>query len=686
MKVLIVDDEPENSSLLGQLLRGIGYEVLQARNGVEALAILQSEGADIIVSDVLMPVMDGFRLCQEVRSEPRWQDLLFVFLTASYLDDKDEEFGLTLGADCYVRKPIALEVFLKIFQDLVASWQEGRLHTRTAYAEERTLLKLYNERLVHKLEQKIRERDCELTERKKVEAVLQELSRKHQVILQAAGEVIVGLNREARITFINPAVIGMTGFAPEELIGRDFHQTLHHTKPDGTPYPAIECPHYNAVRAGIVSHLQEELLWRKDGSNFFASYRTTPIIEGGEVMGAVLVIRDATERRQSEAVRNRLEGQLCQAQQMEALGALAGGITHEFNNIIGIVLGYAELGWLKVGQDSQLKKDLDQIIQAGYRARNLVKQIGALRQRGEADRHPLQVYLVVKEALKLLRASLPTTIEMRSDLHSKASALASPTQIYQVLTNLCTNAAHAMREGGGVLEVDLVNVAFKDTVPSPGLLPGPYIQLTVSGTGHGTIPEAMGRIGDPSFTTPEPTEGSGLGLSVIHTIINNLQGALTVSREPGKGSSFSVFLPRREDSAEAESHRAERLAKGKERILLVDDDEALVGLGQKALHHLGYDVVALANSMEALALFKQSPKHFDLLITNQTMPQMTGAQLAGIVLSLRPDLPIILCTGHSDIIPQIKALQIGIKEYLVKPLGINELAGCVRRVLDENRT
>lgn len=686
MRVLIVDDEPEYSSLLGELLNGIGYEVLHARNGIEALAKLQSEGADIIISDVLMPVMDGFRLCQEVRSQPRWQGLLFVFLTASYLDDQDQEFGLTLGADCYVRKPITLEAFLKTFQDLVTSWQEGRLHTRTAYTEERTLLKLYNERLVHKLEQKIQELDCELTERKEVEAELQELGRKHQIILHAAGEVIVGLDRKARITFVNPAVIGVTGFAPEELIGRDFHQTLHHTKPDGSSYPAIECPHHNAVKAGIFSHLQEELLWRKDGSSFFASYRTTPIVEGGEVMGAVLVIRDATERRRSEEVRNKLEGQLRQAQQMEALGALAGGITHEFNNIIGIVLGYAELGWLRAGQDSTLKNDLDQIIQAGYRARNLVKQIGALRQRGKTDRHPLQVYLVVKEALKLLRASLPATIEMRSELNSKASALVDPTQIYQVLTTLCTNAAHAMRQGGGVLEVDLVNVAFEDTVPHPGLLPGPYIQLTVSYADHGMIPEAKGRIGGLAFTDNEPGEGTGLGLSVVHTIINNLQGALIASSEPGKCSTFDVFLPRLEDTAEVESHRTERLNKGKERILIVDDDEALIGLGQKVLHHLGYDVVARANSIEALALFKQSPKNFDLLITNQTMPQMTGVQLARKVLSLRPDMPIILCTGYSDVIPQIKALQIGIREYLIKPLGINELADCVTRVLDENRT
>jgi PAS domain S-box-containing protein len=685
VKVLIVDDEPEHTSLLAGLLKRIGYETLSACNGAEALARLRSEDVDIIISDVLMPVMDGFRFCQEVRAEPRWQDLLFVFLTASYLDDRDEKFGLMLGADRYVRKPIELATLVEILQDLVTQRQEGRLRARTAYTEERELLKLYNERLVHKLEQKIRELNHELAERRRVEAELQELGRKHQLIFQAAGEVIVGLDLEARITFVNPAVVNMAGYTTEELIGKDFHQALHHTKPDGTLYPAIECPHYNAVRAGIVSPLQDELLWRKDGSSFYASYRTTPIIERGEVMGAVLVMRDASDRRQAEAIRSRLEGQLRQVQQMEALGALAGGIAHEFNNIIGIVLGYAELGCLKGGRDNPLAKDLHQIIQAGYRARDLVKQIGVLRQRTESERHRLQVYLVVKEALKLIRASLPATIEIRADVSSKGTALADPTQMYQVLMNLCTNAFQAMREGGGLLEVSLVDVAFAETPPAPELLPGPYLQLTVTDTGHGMTPEVMGRIFEPSFTTKEQGDGAGLGLSVVRSIITNHHGAITVSSEPGKGSTFKLFLPRLEDTVEVESIRLERLASGKERILIVDDDEALVGLGQQVLLHLGYKVMAMTNSLEALAVFKQAPGNFDLLITNQTMPHMTGAQLARNVLSIRPDLPIILCTGYSDAIPQVKALGIGIREYLMKPLGIGVLAGCVQRVLNEDQ-
>ena len=541
------------------------------------------------------------------------------------------------------------------------------------------------ERLVHQLEQTIQELGRELAERRGVEARLEELGRQHQSILDAAGEAIIGLDREGRITFLNAAAAGITGYLAEDLVGKDFHYTLQHTKPDGSSYPAIECPHCNAVRAGITSPIQEELLWRKDGTSFYVIYRGTPIFERGEVKGAVLMMHDATERKQSEKAQARLEEQLRRAQRLEALGTLVGGISHELNNIIGIVLGYAELGWLKAGDDSPSKKSLEQILQAGYRAKDLVKQVTALRRQGDEQRHPFQVYLIAKEAFKLLRASLPTTIEMRASMESNANVMADPTQIYQVMVNLCTNAAQAMRETGGVLEVGLRDVEFRKTDSHPELLPGPYLELTVRATSQEMSREATEAILDSPFLTKEPEEGLGLGLTVVQRIVAGYRGAMTASVEPGKGSIFQVLLPRMEDQALVESRRIERLATGKERILLVDDEEALVALGQQMLNHLGYGVLATGSSTEALALFQQSPKSFDLIITNQTMPHMTGVQLARKVLSIRPDIPVVLCTGFGDAVPQIKALEIGIKDFLIKPVVMSELASCIRRVLDESR-
>jgi|WetSurMetagenome_2_1015567.scaffolds.fasta_scaffold09652_4 PAS domain S-box-containing protein len=685
MRVLIVDDEPEGLSLLGTLLRGEGYEVLEAHHGADALARLKTEGADIIISDVLMPVMDGFRFCREVRADPQWKDVLFVFFTGSYLDDRDKEFGLMLGADQYLRKPIELEALVKILQDLVAAWQEGRLPARQTYARERELLKLYSERLGHKLEQKIQELGRELAERKRVEAKLEELCRKHQLILDAAGEAIIGIDRDGRITFANAAAADITGYIAEELAGRDFHRTLQHTKSDGSSYPAIECPPCNAVRAGIASPIQEELLWRKDGSSFYATCRTAPIVEKGEVKGGVLVVRDVTERRKSEEAKAVMEEQLREAQRLEALATLAGGISHEFNNIIGIILGNAELGWLRLGEDSPSRKGLEQIMQAGYRAKELVKQIGALSRRAEGERHPLQVYLIVKEVFKLLRASLPPTIEMRANLDSKSSIMADPTQIYQVVMNLCTNAVQSMGDIGGALELGLGDVELDETMFHPELPPGPYLLLTVSDARQGTPREATERIVDRSFTAKESDIKTDPGQSVIQRIVASHRGAVAASSGPGEGSTVKVFFPRMETQDLVESRRLDRLATGRERILFVDDEEALVALGQQALGHLGYEVVATGSSIDALKLFQQSPKNFDLIITNQTMPHMTGARLARKALTIRPDVPVILCTGYADAIPQIKALEIGIKDFLVKPLAIDELARCVRRVLDQSR-
>jgi PAS domain S-box-containing protein len=685
MRVLIVDDEPESLSLLGTLLKGAGYEVLEAHDGAEALAKLRVEGAEIIISDVLMPVMDGFKFCQEVRANRQWEDILFVFFTGSYLDDRDEKFGLMLGADRYIHKPIELGAFLKIIKDLVAEGREGQLPARQACAWEGELLKLYNERLVHKLEQKIQELGRELSDRRRVEAQLEELGKKHQLILDAAGEAIIGIDREGRITFVNPAGGSITGYPAEELIGKDFHDTLQHTKPDGSSYPAIECPQCNVVRAGIAGPIQEELLWRKDGAGFYVSCRTTPIIEEGEVKGAVLVMRDATERRQAEEAKARLEEQLRRVQKLEALGILAGGISHEFNNIIGIMSGYAEMGLLKAADDSPLKKNMEQILQAVYRAKDLVKQVAALSRQVEEQQHPFQVYLIVKEAFKLLRASLPTTIEMHANLESKANMMADPTQIYQVLLNLCTSAAQTMGEAGGILGVGLSDVDFREVASHPELLPGPYLLLSVSGTRHERTPEEPGRIFDLSPATEEADEGAGLGLAVVRRIVAGYRGAVTISSEPGISITFNVLLPRMEDQALVESRRLDRLATGKERILLVDDEEALVALGQQLLSHLGYEVVATGSSTDALALFQQSPGSFDLIITNQTMPHLTGVQLARRALKIRPDIPVVLCTGFGDAIPQIKALEIGIKDFLSKPVAVGDLAGCVRRVLDESR-
>ncbi|MBW2169460.1 MAG: response regulator, partial [Deltaproteobacteria bacterium] len=380
----------------------------------------------------------------------------------------------------------------------------------------------------------------------------------------------------------------------------------------------------------------------------------------------------------------KLEAQLQQAQKMEAIGTLAGGIAHDFNNILAAIIGYTEIASLQVAEDDKAKESLKEVLKSGRRAADLVKQILAFSRKGEQERIPVQIGLIVKEALKLLRASLPTTIEIHQNIESDTGIVeADPTQIHQILMNLCTNAGHAMREEGGILEVTLTNVDIdaRTIRQYPDMSPGPYLRLSVSDTGEGMTPEILGRIFDPYFTTKEVGEGTGLGLAVVHGIIKDHGGAITVYSEPGKGTTFHVYLPVIEKAAEPEKETLKPLPTGHERILFIDDEPGLVEIGRVMLGELGYDVVVRTSSIEALELFRIKPDEFELVITDMTMPKMTGDKLAKELMQIRPDIPIILCTGFSKRITEEKAKEIGIKAFVMKPLVMRDLANTVRKAL-----
>jgi CheY-like chemotaxis protein len=344
-------------------------------------------------------------------------------------------------------------------------------------------------------------------------------------------------------------------------------------------------------------------------------------------------------------------------------------------------------------EETALREHLALVLKAGLRAKNLVKQILTLSCQGEEVRKPVRVENIVKECLKLLRASLPTTIGIsHPPAEGLGLVLADPTQIHQVIMNLCTNAADAMREKGGVLKLQLANVNLPSDDPGggPELPDGTYLRLSVADTGHGMERQIMGRIFDPFFTTKGPGRGTGLGLSVVHGILRNHGGGITFTSEPDRGTTFHVFLPR-SDQAEAlpEENTTGAVIGGKERILFLDDEEDLVLANQKILERLGYEVVAGTDSLEALEVFRAQPERFDLVITDQTMPHMTGETLARLILQLRPDLPIILCTGFgqasSGALTEAAARAIGIREVIRKPVERSEMARIIRRVLDKKR-
>ncbi|HBZ57211.1 MAG TPA: hypothetical protein DEO88_17555 [Syntrophobacteraceae bacterium] len=409
----------------------------------------------------------------------------------------------------------------------------------------------------------------------------------------------------------------------------------------------------------------------------------------GDIAYALHTIELQKETALAEEMQRLAEAKLRQAQKMEALGTLAGGIAHDFNNILGIITGYTDIALMELPANQAIHDQLLEVRKAAFRAKELVKQILAFSRQVGQEKQPVPIALLAKEVTKMLRASIPSTIEIRSRLAGEALVETDPTQIHQVLLNLCTNATHAMREHGGILEVIArdMELAPEEVRSHGGLKSGLYVELTVKDTGHGIDPDIQDRIFDPFFTTKEIHEGTGLGLSVVHGIVTGLGGTIDVSSKLGEGSSFRVLLPAMRERVEDQGAEMAELPRGTEHILLVDDEPPLAMVGKQTLERLGYRVVLQTSSLAAVEAFRgqQAGNSFDLLITDMTMPQMTGTELATALRQLQPDLPVIVCTGFSELLDAEKARSMGIDGYLMKPVLLDDLARLVRSVLDERR-
>ena len=395
-------------------------------------------------------------------------------------------------------------------------------------------------------------------------------------------------------------------------------------------------------------------------------------------------VYDLTERMEAEEEKKVLGRQLRQAQKMEAVGTLAGGIAHDFNNILSAVIGFTEMAMEDAPPDSFLSHNMEQVLQAGLRAKHLVQQILAFSRQSEHEIRPVQLDRIIQEACELLRASLPTTIEIYTDIQSDAHIMGDPTQMHQVLMNLCTNAGHAMRDRGGRLTIAL-READEDEIQGKrltGMTADAYLQLIVEDTGHGIPPAIIDRIFDPFFTTKEHTEGTGMGLSVAHGIIKSHGGSIDVESQPGQGTTFRIYLPKVQRHTQDDQANTLPLPSGTERVLFVDDETMLVDMSRQILQRLGYQVTACTSSREALQHFQRDPSAFDLVITDMTMPQMTGKELAIELLRINPQLPIILCTGFSETITEEAAKRLGIQAFILKPIVMSDLAETMRKVLD----
>lgn len=524
----------------------------------------------------------------------------------------------------------------------------------------------------------------DITERKRAERLLRESESRYRALVENANSIILRMDNEGRLTFFNEFAQRFFGYSTEEVIGQNVIGTI-------VPETESTGRDLRAMIADLGNHPEhyatnENENMRRDGSRVWVSWTNKILYDSsGQVSELLCVGNDITDRKQAEAEKRHLQAQLDQAQKLEAIGTLAGGIAHDFNNILAAVIGYADISREEVPSGTFLAKNIDQILKAGHRAKDLVKQILAFSRQSSTEASVFMPAIIIREAVKLLRPSLPATITIEQHIDLKAGPICiDPTQFHQILMNLCTNAFHAMESEGGTLTICLARI-FLDEAALPASAPGgagEYVMLSVADTGVG-IPEAIRtRIFDPFFTTKEAGKGTGMGLSILHGIVTDRGGFIVFDSTVGKGTEFRVHLPVTEQEVGRNHDEEETTTGGSGHILFVDDETMLVDMATNILQTLGYRVTALTSSVEALAAFSENPSQYDLIITDQTMPNMTGLELSRRMLALRPDLPIILCTGYGALLTRDDVCKQGISELVLKPLTKKELAHVIKKVLN----
>ncbi len=654
--ILIIEDEAVVRQSMADHLEDLLYRVLVAENGRVGLDVFEREKVDLVLVDLRMPEMGGLEVLGRIaQMDP---ELPMIVVSGTGLID-DAIGALHRGAWDYVLKPI------KDFSVLIRAIDN---------ALEKAQLKRENRRYQQHLEQMVLERTGEL---ERANRKLRESEQQLRSILDNIRTGIIIVYAHSRqIAYANPTAAEMIESTPEEIVGCRCNDVL-------CPEEAGSCP---VLDLGAEVDSSERILSTTTGRQIpVLKTAARTIFQGQECLLESFV--DLTAQKAAAAEKASLESQLRQAQKMEALGTLAGGIAHDFNNVLSAVIGYAELCSLDIDDPSHpMHQKLQSILHAGNRAKDLVGQILTFSRMQEHHLAPVSIAPIVQETLKLLKASLPADIVVENNIATRQKVMADATQIHQVIMNLCTNAYHAMEENGGRLRVSLESVSLDEqkTVLFDDLSPGTYLQLTVEDTGVGISPSVMDSIFEPYFTTKKKDKGTGLGLAVVHGIIKSHDGAVAVDSRVGKGTTFTVYLPVIEDETETESQKRTGFPSGNEKILLVDDEKDLVAIWSQMLDTLGYDVTGAVGSANALKIFQRSPEEFDLVVTDLNMPEMAGDSLARELVRIRPDVPIIICTGFTRRLDPKQAQMTGVRKVILKPLTMDALAQSVREVLDNS--
>ena len=525
----------------------------------------------------------------------------------------------------------------------------------------------------------------EINGRMQIESSLIESEERFRSISDSAQDAIIMMNHKGEITYWNKSAENIFQYKRHEVLNKDLHALLVPEKYHDRFNKGFG-KFLTTGKGNAIGKMLELWAIRKDGQKFPVELSLSSVKIKG-LWNAIGIIRDISAKKKEEKDKKKLESQLVQAQKMQAIGVLAGGIAHDFNNILFPVLGNTEMLIMEAPEDSPFKDRLKEIYTAALRAKDLVKQILTFSRQESQELMLMKMQPIIKEALKLIRATIPSTIEIKQDISADCGVIkADPTQIHQIVMNLTTNAFHAMEETGGEMKVNLKQIELGEMdIITPDMKPGIYACLIVADTGTGMDNELTKKIFDPFFTTKEKGKSTGMGLSVVHGIVKGLGGIVRVYSEPGIGSEFKVYLPAGKNSSEEDIQQTkEPIQGGTEQILIVDDEKPIITMEKEMLEHLGYKITAYTSSLEAFEAFRANPDKFDLIITDMAMPFMPGDKLAAELIKIRPDIPILLCTGFSKTMSEEKAASLGIKGFLIKPIVMKDLAKKVRQVLDEN--
>ncbi len=519
----------------------------------------------------------------------------------------------------------------------------------------------------------------DVTARVSAEEALRESEEEHRLLVEHQTDLLVKIDADGIFHFVSPSYCKMFGRTEDELLGQHLMTFVH---PDDREITAEEME--RAYRPPHTAYLEHRAMTR-DGWKWFAWLNTGVLNENGDVTGLIGLGRDITERKEAEIEKERLQSQLGQVRKMEAIGNLAGGIAHEFNNVLGLILGNAELAMDDVPDWHPAKESLKEIHTACLRVKEVVRQILNFARKTTTDLKPLELNTMVKGSLKLMRASIPTMIDIQQSIPSEPHMiLGDPTEIHQIIVNVCTNAARAMKKSGGVLQVGIseVSLSVKRAAIYEDIAPGDFVILTIKDSGEGIEPDIQEKVAEPHFATQEFGAASGMGLSVVYGIVKKCKGAIRINSEVGEGTTVEILFPKIDAEDPSTLMPEEELPTGNERILLVDDEASIVRMIRHMLERLGYRVLPMTDSVEALKRFRASPDEFDFVITDMAMPNMSGDQLAAQLIKIRKDVPILLCTGYSELVDEEKVKEMGIKGFALKPLDKGKLARAVRAILD----